>query len=91
MAKRQEEDKAQEGKKAKKERITKDMLIGDITSKYPETAKIMFNYGLHCVGCGMVAFETLEQGCKAHGMSDKQVDKLVKEMNRVVKKNKNKQ
>ena len=75
----------------RKPEITKDMLIGDITSKYPETAKIMFNYGLHCVGCGMVAFETLEQGCKAHGMSDKQVDKLVKEMNRVVKKNKNKQ
>jgi len=70
----------------RKPEITKDMLIGDITSKYPETAKIMFKHGLHCVGCGMVAFESLEQGCKAHGMSDKQVDKLVKEMNRVVRK-----
>nr|MCK4929576.1 DUF1858 domain-containing protein [Nanoarchaeota archaeon] len=75
-------------KKQSKSGITKDMLIGDITSKHPKAVELMFKHGLQCVGCGMVAFETLEQGCKAHGMSDKDIDKLVKEMNKAVEKKK---
>lgn len=75
-------------KKQSKPVITKDMLIGEVTSKHPKTIAIMFKHGLHCVGCGMVAFETLEQGCKAHGMSDKDIDNLVKEMNKAVERKK---
>ena len=77
-------------KKQAKPKITKDTLIGDITSKYPKIVEIMFKHGLHCVGCAMVAFESLEQGCKAHGMSDREIDNLVKEMNKAVEKGKSK-
>jgi len=86
MVKKQKKENAVEYKNASKEGITKDMLIIDITSKHPETAEIMFRHGLHCVGCAMTAYETLEQGCKAHGMSDKEVDELVNEINKVIKK-----
>ena len=72
--------------KQAKPKITKDMLIGDIASRYPKTVEVMFRHGLHCIGCAMTAYESLEQGCKAHGMSNKDIDKMVGEMNRAVEK-----
>lgn len=66
-----------------KERITKDMQLGELVSRYPEAAQVMLKHGMHCVGCHMAAWETIEQGAKSHGMNEKQVDELVKEMNSV--------
>lgn len=65
-----------EGKK-----IKKDMLIGDILKVNMEAAGLMMESGLHCVGCMVASQETLEQGCQAHGMDDKQIDELVKKIN----------
>ena len=78
-------------KKQAKPGITKDMSIGDIVAKNPKSAEIMFKHGMHCIGCPMTAHESLEQGCKGHGMSDEQIDKIVEEMNKASKKAKNKQ
>lgn len=66
-------------------KIIKNLTIGEITKKYPQTIEIFFKYGLHCFGCAISYDETLEQGAKAHGMSDKDVDKMVGEMNKIVK------
>lgn len=74
--------------KPNEEGITKDMMIGDVVQKYPETALVMMKSGMHCVGCHVAAHETIEQGCKGHGMDDKKVDDMVKEMNEVIKKKK---
>lgn len=65
-------------------KITKDMLIGEIVGKYPETAPVMMESGLHCAGCGVAGQETVEQGCQAHGMKKEDIDKMVKEMNDAV-------
>jgi hybrid cluster-associated redox disulfide protein len=67
------------------DKITKGMTLGDIISKYPETMEIMMKYGLHCIGCHVAAWESLEQGAKAHGMSDKNIESMLKEMNEMVK------
>jgi len=64
--------------------VTKDMKLGELAEKYPESVEIMFNYGLHCVGCHVASFETLEQGAKAHGMSDEDIDKMVGEINKAI-------
>jgi len=71
-----------ETKSKKKDVITKDMTIGEIVSKYPETAQIMLSHGLHCIGCHVAGFETLEQGAIGHGIDLK---KLLKNMNDAVK------
>jgi len=62
--------------------VKKDMQIGDVISKYPKTAEVMMNAGLHCVGCHVASWESIEQGAKAHGMKDEDVDKMVEEMNK---------
>ena len=74
-----------DAKNGKENKITKDMTLGDIISRYPETAGVMMKRGLHCVGCHVAAFETLEQGAKAHGMSDNDIESMLKEMNNLVK------
>ena len=82
--------KEEEVKQEVKERtgISKDMSIGDIVAKNPKSAEIMFKHGMHCVGCGMMAYESLEVGCKVHGMSDEDIDKMVEEMNKAVEEGK---
>jgi hybrid cluster-associated redox disulfide protein len=65
--------------------ITKKMTLGELVSLYPEAAPLLARSGMHCIGCAMSAMETIEQGCKAHGMSDKDIDELVRDMNKAAK------
>ncbi|MAF51246.1 MAG: iron-sulfur cluster assembly accessory protein [Nanoarchaeota archaeon] len=69
--------------------ISKDMTIDDVFQNFPskaqKLAQIMTNVGLSCVGCNASTFETIEQGMKVHGMSQKEVTSLVKELNTVLK------
>ncbi len=68
-----------------KAKINKDMTLGELVTKHPETVEVMFKYGLHCVGCHMAAHETIEQGAMAHGMDGKVIEKMLKEMNEAAK------
>ena len=62
------------------------MKIKEVLDKYPETAQVLFEGGIHCVGCHLAAQETLEQGLKAHNLNDKQVDEIIKKMNNLINK-----
>jgi len=61
--------------------ITPKMKFAEIMEKHPNSAEILFENGLHCIGCGMAMQETLEDGCKAHGMNKKQIEDLIKKIN----------
>ena len=65
----------------KKNEITGNMTFAEILEKKPESINILFESGMHCFGCHMSAYETLEQGCKAHGMNKKQIEELIKRLN----------
>jgi len=67
-------------------KIKKNMTFGEVIEKFPESAVIMMSHGLHCVGCHIASYETIEQGAKAHGMSDKDLEKMMKELNKAVSK-----
>ena len=62
------------------------MMLSDVIQKHPETAPVIAKYGLHCIGCHAAAIETLEQGCKAHGLDDEKIDALVEELNKIIAK-----
>jgi len=62
-------------------KITKEMTFGEILKLCPDSAEILFSYGLHCIGCHIAVVETLEQGCKAHGLSDEDIDAIVNKIN----------
>ncbi|HLD43375.1 MAG TPA: iron-sulfur cluster assembly accessory protein [Candidatus Nanoarchaeia archaeon] len=66
-------------------KITRDLTIQEIFQLYPgkaqKLAQIMTSAGLHCIGCGASVFETIEEGVLGHGMSEEELDSLVKELN----------
>lgn len=63
-------------------KITEKTKLNKILKEKPEVAETLFDAGLSCFGCPMAMEETLEQGCKAHGMTKKEIDELVKKLNR---------
>ncbi|MCR4335988.1 MAG: iron-sulfur cluster assembly accessory protein [archaeon] len=66
------------------EQITSDMNIGEVVARFPETAEIMMGYGLHCIGCHVNPYESIQDGASAHGMKQETIDGMVKEMNESV-------
>lgn len=64
-------------------KITKDMGIMEILEKKPQAGMIMMEYGLHCIGCMASQFESLEQGCMAHGIPEEKIDEMVEKINKL--------
>lgn len=60
------------------EKVTKDMIIGDIIAIDRGVVPILMNAGMHCVGCPSAQGETLEEAGFVHGM---EVDAIVDEIN----------
>jgi hybrid cluster-associated redox disulfide protein len=67
-----------------KNTITKDMTFGELVQKYPTAAQVLASYGLHCIGCHIGIYETIEQGSKAHGLTDSQIKEMLEKLNKAV-------
>ncbi len=42
--------------------------IAELVRDLPIAAEVLGRFGLHCAGCGVNKYETIEQGTKAHGL-----------------------
>jgi hybrid cluster-associated redox disulfide protein len=71
-------------RKKKIKPITKDMNLGDVIFKYPQLAEIFTDYGLHCIGCFAIGFDTIEMGCKVHGLDDEAIEEMMLRVNEVL-------
>jgi len=58
--------------------INKSMTIGEILRIHRGTARILMEFGMHCIGCPSSASESLEEACAVHGSN---VDELVDQLN----------
>ena len=61
--------------------ITRKMKFCDILENNSKAAEILSRHGMHCCMCHMAGDETLEEGCKTHGLDSKKIDKIVEELN----------
>ena len=70
------------------EKITPDMTIEGIFSKFPHKAQklalTLTKAGLHCVGCSAATWETLESGVLGHGMTEDDLKRLLGELNAIL-------
>lgn len=71
-------------KKATETKITKEIKIGELMINYPQAVEILFEEGIHCLGCGAAHFESLEDGLKAHGKSDQEIEEIIKKLNKAI-------
>jgi hybrid cluster-associated redox disulfide protein len=68
--------------------LKKDAIIADILCDCPEVAEYFIEYGLLCVTCPLNRQETLEAGAGVHGINNKALDKMIKEINKKLGKGK---
>ncbi len=58
--------------------INKDMTIGEVLNIHRGTARILIEFGMHCLGCPASQMESLADACAVHGAN---VDELVHQLN----------
>lgn len=63
--------------------ISKNDIIGDVLDKYPDTAPLFIEMGMHCLGCPSARGETIEDACIVHGSN---VDELIEKINAAINK-----
>lgn len=61
--------------------ISKEMTIGEIIRKYPQTLPVFEKYGLDCRECQIADFEAVEHGASVHKVD---IGRLMDDLNRIV-------
>ena len=63
-------------------KINKNTKLNELLEAKPESAEALFEAGMGCCGCPMAQQETIEEGCIAHGMDKKEIEELIKRLNK---------
>jgi hybrid cluster-associated redox disulfide protein len=66
--------------------VTKDMTLGDVVTRWPSTIEVMSRHGLHCIGCHISAFESVERGSMVHGLDKEELETMMVELNEAAQK-----
>ncbi|MFA5776613.1 MAG: DUF1858 domain-containing protein [Patescibacteria group bacterium] len=70
--------------KKKRQTVFRDSNLGEVVFKYPKTVEVLLDFGLHCVGCAAMHYDTVEAGARIHGFKDNEIDELVIRINEVI-------
>jgi len=49
-------------------RITSEMSIADVVSRFPQTIPVFSRHGVVCAGCSAADQDTVAQAARAHGV-----------------------
>ncbi len=69
--------------KKQKKQLSKKMTFAELLKEIPESAEVLMEAGMHCFGCPMSQMESIEEGAMAHGFSKKEIDELIKKIEKV--------
>ena len=58
--------------------VSGEMLISQILRMYPESAYVLMNCGMGCIGCPSSQMESLQDACMVHGLD---ADEVIKYLN----------
>ncbi len=45
-----------------------DSVVDDIMRQWPATMRVFLDYRMHCVGCPIAVFHTVNDSCREHGV-----------------------
>ena len=50
------------------QRITAEMSVDEVVTKYPQTIKVFFRHGMQCTGCYICGFHSIAEGAERYGV-----------------------
>ena len=59
-------------------KISTDTTIGELIALYPQVAPILYQVGMHCLGCPSAQAESIGEAAMVHGLD---ADLLVEKIN----------
>jgi hybrid cluster-associated redox disulfide protein len=62
-------------------KITGDMSITELVELWPQTAQVLMQHGMGCLGCAAAHFENIGQGAAAHGID---IESLIADLNKSI-------
>ncbi len=62
--------------------VTPESNIGDLVIFHPETAEVLYDIGMHCLGCPASGVETVGEAAAVHGIN---VEELTALLNQTMK------
>lgn len=57
------------------------MTLQEVILKKPNATAVLLEFGLSCAACGLNSIETIREGALAHGLSESEIDLLIKRIN----------
>jgi hypothetical protein len=66
------------------DRITDNIPIEELISKYPFSVNYLMKKGIKCIVCGEPIWGTLEDAVREKGFSDQDLAKIVDELNELI-------
>lgn len=66
--------------------IDRSILIEDIVHDHPDAVELLMRRGIKCMACGEPLWGTLESVAREKGFSDEAIDRLVTEVDEMVRK-----
>lgn len=63
------------------QRITAEMSIDEVVTKYPQTIKVFFHHGMQCTGCYICGFHSIAESARQCGV---ELEPLLNDLNDVV-------
>ncbi|MBR1529308.1 MAG: DUF1858 domain-containing protein [Oscillospiraceae bacterium] len=59
--------------------VTPETNIGDLVLFHPKTAEVLYEIGMHCLGCPASGAETVRQAAEVHGIQPEVLTALLNE------------
>jgi hybrid cluster-associated redox disulfide protein len=47
---------------------TADLTVDEVMRQWPATIRVFLDFSMHCVGCPIATFHTVDDACSEHGM-----------------------
>ena len=47
---------------------TAEMTVDNVMRQWPSTIRVFVDFGMHCVGCPIATFHSVDEACREHGI-----------------------
>jgi hybrid cluster-associated redox disulfide protein len=48
--------------------LTTELTVDEVMRRWPPTIRVFLDFSMHCVGCPIAPFHSVEEACREHGV-----------------------